>query len=143
MAAVELVLLDRFNWEACLSIQLTSEQESFVPPVLYSLAQAKFESLTAYGVQYGGEMVGFLMSGQFAGICWLSRVLIDKGHQGQGLGSMAVRQWLRREGQNPHCREVRTSYAVENYAAANFFNKLGFSPLPDSLEEEIVARYEG
>ncbi|MEM7656098.1 MAG: GNAT family N-acetyltransferase [Bacteroidota bacterium] len=143
MAHLQLVPLDRFNWETCLSIRLRPDQEVFVPPILYSLAQAKFEALTPFGIQLGEDMIGFLMSGEFGGVCWLTRVIIDRDRQGFGFGSEAVQLWLRTIGRNPHCKEVRTSYARENGAAAHFFQRLGFVPLGDSLAEEVVARFEG
>ena len=143
MYTLELIPLDRFNWEECLSLQLSPEQEEFMPPILYSLAQSKFEALTPYGIRMGSKMVGFLMYGEFSGICWLSRILIDKDYQDQGLGEIAVRKWIDKMSYRINCREIRTSYARENFRAAQFFGKLGFVPIDDGLEDEIVARYEG
>ncbi|MEM7371592.1 MAG: GNAT family N-acetyltransferase [Bacteroidota bacterium] len=142
MYSVELIPLDRFNWEECLAIQISPEQENFVPPILYSLAQAKFESLTPFGVRLSGKMIGFLMHGEFSGICWLNRILIDADYQNQGIGEMAVKKWIQKMVYKVNCKEIRTSYARENYSAAQFFEKLGFIPIDDGLKEEIVARYE-
>lgn len=143
MYSVELIPLDRFNWEECLNIQIPPEQEAFVPPILYSLAQAKFESLTPYGIRYSGKMVGFMMHGEFSGICWLSRVIVDVEYQNQGIGASAVKEWIKKMAYRVSCREIRTSYAKENYRAAQFFERLGFVAIEGELEEEIVARYEG
>lgn len=138
---VSIELLDRYNWEACLNISLTPEQEAYVPSVLYSLAQARFEDLTPYGIRRDQEMVGLLMYGRFsAGLCWINRVMVDHAHQGLGVGRRAVELLLRELQRRRHCAEIRTSYAPENVVAAHFFAKLGFEPLDAPLAGEIVAQ---
>ena len=138
----QIVTLDRYNWELCLDIRLHPEQEAFLPPVLYSLAQAKFENLIPYGILQGGKMVGFLMYGNFGGICWINRVLIDKDYQQQGIGSAAVRQLLNQLTSKFTCKEIRASYSRDNNIAANFFSGLGFRPMASPLQDEIVAVYQ-
>lgn len=138
---VSIELLDRYNWEACLEIKLTAEQNRFVPSVLYSLAQARFEELTPYGIRLDGQMVGMLMYGRFsAGLCWINRIMIDQQYQQQGIGQQAVRQLLMQLRSRRKCAEIRTSYAPDNLAAAHFFAKLGFHPIANALEDEVVVR---
>ncbi|MEO1449817.1 MAG: GNAT family N-acetyltransferase [Bacteroidota bacterium] len=138
---VSIELLDRYNWEACLTIQLTPEQDRFVPSVLYSLAQARFENLTPYGIRLDGKMVGMLMYGQFsAGLCWINRILVDREHQGLGIGQKAMEQLLFQLRRKRQCAEIRTSYVPENLAAAHFFAKLGFRPVESPLEDEVVVQ---
>jgi diamine N-acetyltransferase len=143
MPRVNLLLLDRYNWEATLDLRLTEAQEGFVPSVLYSLAQAKFEALTPYGIGVGEKIVGLLMYGNFGGICWINRILVDERFQRQGIGKAAVQELLARLQKRPDCAEIRTSYSPENVAAAAFFQALGFVPLDSPLPDEVVARYEG
>lgn len=138
-----IVPLDRYNWEHCLEVQMYPEQQAYMPSILFSLAQARFEDLVPYGVMHKGKMVGFLMYGNFAGICWINRVVIDKDHQRQGIGRAATMQLLERLQRNMRCREIRTSYAANNHIAQSFFGSLGFEPLVEGLGEEIVARYKG
>jgi diamine N-acetyltransferase len=142
-AYCRIVPLDRYNWEACLDIRLLPEQESFVPSVLFSLAQARFENLSPFGIQVEGEMVGMIMYGDFGGICWISRILIHYEHQGKGVGKAAMRQLLEHLTGKASCKEIRTSYAAHNEAAANFFTLIGFRPISEPVDGEIVARYEG
>lgn len=141
MPFTRIVPLDRYNWEACLDIRIAPEQEAFMPPILYSLAQAKFENLHPFGIESDGHMVGMLMYGEFGGICWLSRVLIDVEYQHQGIGTEAVKQLLELLGKKISCREIRTSHARNNHVAAAFFDQLNFVPLPDALSEEVVRVY--
>lgn len=137
-----IVPLTRYNWESCLEIELTPEQTKMTPTVLYSLAQAHFEQLHAFGIMTRGTMVGFLMYGEFGGICWINRIMVDKKYQRQGIGRAALLQLLSRLQMKYSCKEIRTSYAVNNYSAARFFEGLGFFPMDSSLKEEIVAVYK-
>lgn len=140
----EIVPLDRYNWELCLKIEIHESQRAFTPSILHSLAQAKFEALTPYGVVYQGEMIGFLMYGTFGGICWINRIIIDRQYQGKGLGSAALTLLLRKLRNYTDCKEIRTSYAEENRAAERLFSANGFVPMASALDDgEVVMRYEG
>ena len=139
MSHTQIVPLDRYNWELCLDIKLSEAQEDFIPSVLYSLAQAKFEDLAPYGIFHHGKIAGFLMYGEFAGICWINRIMIDIDFQGQGIGSAALQQLIAQLKRKMSCREIRTSYSVENIAADRFFRAHGFVP-SEAVTGEIVAR---
>ncbi|MDX2248904.1 MAG: GNAT family N-acetyltransferase [Bacteroidia bacterium] len=143
MSSAAIIPLDRYNWELCLDIQMEPDQEQFIPSVIYSIAQAKFEDLHPYGILYGSKIVGFLMYGSFGGICWINRIIIDKEYQGQGIGKSAIRELLMLLRGKIACREIRTSYSAENYVADHFFRSLGFHPINEDMSHEIVARYEG
>jgi diamine N-acetyltransferase len=136
---IRLVPLDRYNWELCLNIRLLPEQERFVPPVLYSLAQSRFENLIPFGIEYEEEMVGFLMYGNFSGLCWINRIIVDAAYQRQGIGQAAMRELLIQLQVRKGCKEIRTSYAAGNLGAAEFFAGLGFEPMAAALEDEVVA----
>ncbi|MEY3443697.1 MAG: hypothetical protein RLZZ519_1978, partial [Bacteroidota bacterium] len=55
---VQIKPLTRFNWEQATSLQLHDYQEDFLPSVLFSIAQSKFENLFPYGIFEGEELVG-------------------------------------------------------------------------------------
>ena len=139
----QLVSLDRYNWELCLSIQVKPEQQNYVPSVLYSLAQSKFEQLIPYGVQYGDQMVGLLMYGEFTGICWINRVIIDRNFQDMGIGKQAVLLLLDISKNNYRCKEIRASYSRFNETARHLFESVGFEKINEALEEEEVVVYKG
>ncbi len=141
--SVRIVLLDRFNWEQVLHIRPKPEQEGYIPSVLHSLAQAKFENLYPYGIQFEGDMVGFLMYGQFNGVCWINRILVDEHYQGASIGSEALRQLLHYLKTRPGCQEVRTSFDPHNERARQFFTSMGFEPLSTVLDNEWVAVWNG
>ncbi|RMG26054.1 MAG: GNAT family N-acetyltransferase [Bacteroidetes bacterium] len=140
-AFCQIIPLDRYNWELCLKIEMKPEQRAYMPSVLYSIAQSKFENLEPYGIMHRGKMVGFIMYGNFGGICWINRIVIDKDHQRKGLGRAAMKQLLEILKGKIRCKEIRTSYATSNHVAAAFFASLGFQPLPSNFDDEVIAQY--
>jgi diamine N-acetyltransferase len=139
---VLLTPLNRFNWESYLEIQIHAAQENFVPSILFSLAQAKFENLFPLGIQLDNQIVGFVMYGNFSGIFWINRIIIDKRFQRKGIGKDAIRQLIAQFHQNPQCKEIRTSFIAENIAARKLFTELGFSPINEGVDGEIIAKLE-
>ena len=140
-ARLQIKPLLRLNWEDATRLQLHDYQEDFLPSVLHSLAQSKFENLFSYGIFEGEEMVGFLMYGEFDGICWINRLMIDKAHQERGLGRLAVLQLLDMLRKHPRCQEIRTSFSRKNALAEYFFKSVGFTPIGEGMDTEIVMRW--
>ena len=140
---IQISPLTRFNWEKATELQLQDYQKDFLPSVMYSLAQSKFENLHPLGIFENDTLVGFLMYGEFDGRCWINRVMIDKDFQEQGIGKAALRQLLDLLRRNPKCREIRTSFARQNALAEYFFRSAGFELLDDGLVDEIVMVYRG
>ena len=138
-----IIPLDRYNWESCLEIRITPEQENYLPSVLYSLAQANFENLIPLGIVYHDKIVGFMMYGMFGGICWINRIMIDQEYQRMGIGSNALKQLIFELRQKHHCREIRASFSNKNLSASLFFSQMGFNPINEALDDETVVRYNG
>ena len=135
--------LDRFNWESALQLQLEEEQEDMMPSVLHSIAQSKFENLYPYGIFDDSTLVGFIMYGEFHGLCWINRILVDKFYQKLGVGTKALHLMIDLLNKHPKCREVRTSFDRRNALAEYFFSKNGFRRINDGMDDEIVMRYVG
>lgn len=134
--------LSRFNWETAAELEVHEYQEDFLPSNLHSLAQSRFEDLEPLGIYAGDSMVGFLMYGNFSGICWINRVMIDKRYQEKGYGRRAVGQLLKKLNTLPGCDEIRTSFAKSNALAEYFFSSLGFSKKGEPVNGEIVMQYQ-
>ncbi|HHG86386.1 MAG TPA: GNAT family N-acetyltransferase [Bacteroidetes bacterium] len=139
---VTISLLNRFNWESAAALELHPHQKEFLPDNLFSIAQSKFENLLPYGIMLEEKLVGFLMYGNFGRICWISRIMVDKAYQKQGIGAIALQIILDKLERNPVCSEIRTSFSRKNTLAATFFAAQGFHKLSDDLENEIVMRYQ-
>ena len=81
--------LDAENWEACIALQVSEEQEDFVASNLYSIAQTRFEPTWVPLVIYDGDiMVGFTMYDEAD--YEIIRLMIDQEHQGKGYGRSAM-----------------------------------------------------
>lgn len=82
-----------------------------------------------------------LMYGNFSGICWINRIMIDKEYQRQGIGQAAIKQLLEQLNRDMKCKEIRTSFARINHNAEAFFKDMGFYVIDSELDEEVVAVY--
>lgn len=138
---VTIQALTRFTWEKAADLELHPYQEDFLPSNLHSMAQARFENLTPMGIFSGNEMVGFLMYGNFGGVCWINRIMVDKNHQEKGYGRKALRLLLRHLRSLPTCREIRTSFVRANALAEYFFGSMGFFQKGKAVDGEIVMQY--
>lgn len=141
---LHIIPLNRWNWDKYLSIQVESSQEDFLPSVLFSIAQSKFENLIPCGINQDDKIVGFVMYGDLGGIIWINRIMIDVAFQRKGLARESLILLLSQIRTNYFSQmEIRTSYARKNLAAKALFEGLGFEAINDHLAEEIVAIYKG
>lgn len=138
---VELIPLDRFNWEEISELKVRGNQRDFMPENVFSIAQSRFEESELFGVYEAGRPVGFVMYCNFNRMCWVNRIMIDAEFQGQGLGLQALMQLLERLDGHPACAEIRTSFSPANAGARALFTKAGFAEI-SSLEDEVVMRWE-
>lgn len=137
---VKIIPLDRWNWEGFIHLELEKQQSDFVPSVLFSLAQAHFEKLTAMGVLYEEIPVGFLMYARLNGIFWVNRILIDRTFQQKGIGREALTLLIAELEALDASAEVRTSCARQNHSAIRLFEEVGFQRINEALTDELVFR---
>lgn len=141
---LQIIPLNRWNWEEYLSIKVESSQESFLPSVLFSIAQSKFENLIPCGINQDDKAVGFIMYGDLGGIIWINRIMIDVAFQRKGIAKQSLLLLINQIRTNYFSKtEIRTSYSRKNLAAKALFESLGFEAINDVLVEEIVATYKG
>lgn len=133
--------LDRNNWEEFTAIQPQDDQKEFLPSVLESIAQSKFEPCTPLGIWSEGAPAGFIMYCQFDSVFWISRIMIDRSRQEKGIGRMALQLLVEHLHKLPSCREIRTSISVKNAMAEYLFTSEGFRRLGDPVDGEVVLRY--
>jgi diamine N-acetyltransferase len=141
------------NWQECIKLKLTPEQEHFVASNTYSLAESKFmptfipQAIYANmdGIE-GETMVGFVMYGLYPeGVApygqrhWIFRLMIDRNHQGVGYGTAALRLVLERLEADPACPDVLIGYEPDNTVAAKLYQRLGFTVFGTAPWNETVA----
>lgn len=122
--------IDRSNYNECIALRTGEGQERFVAPNICSLVQAAYEpDLFPLAIYRDETMVGFLLydfDWEVGG--WsMSRLMVDARWQKQGIGSLALEQFLlyfrRKHGELP----LYTSAEVENAAAISLYEKAGFA----------------
>jgi diamine N-acetyltransferase len=72
---------------------------------------------------------------------WLWRLLVDKSHQGLGIGEFAVKSVLTRY-QEMGCARVLVCWQPADGNAGDFYKKIGFVETGEKMGEEIVAEFK-
>ena len=111
--------IDKSNYMECICLKVKDEQRGFVADNARSLAEARFEE---------GVMVGFVLfdyDPELPGWC-MSRFMIGAQYQGRGLGKEAVLRFLDFMREHMGVRELYLHVELENTAAHEMYQKLGF-----------------
>ncbi|MEU7380521.1 MULTISPECIES: GNAT family N-acetyltransferase [unclassified Streptomyces] len=136
------------NRDAVRALRVRRDQKQFVASVSWSLEEAAKtpEANPWYRAVYrGDEPVGFVMlswkppTGPFEGRHFIWRLLVDKRHQGRGIGRDALTQiadLVRADGGT----ELLTSYESGDGEPEPFYRKFGFEPTGETYDGEIVLR---
>lgn len=147
---VDLVDITHDNLDAVIDVEGTFSQRRFVAPVLRSLAQALIPPVENgepvqpwyQGVTADGEMVGFVLLAQPTTVTphpYLWRLLIDRRHQGRGIGCRVVRAIAAQRAQAGDTR-LAVSYAPDGAGSpAGFYERLGFVPSGEFDGDEMIA----
>ena len=157
------------NMQECIALDVLPEQDDFVASNAISLAEAYDENkayaetgegsiAVPYAVYKDGKMVGFAMYGYFPPgdedddeaycvdehIYYFWRLLVDKNHQGKGIGREVVKQVMAEIKSKP-CGEASycyVSYEPSNIASKTTFASYGFKEDGRVIDGEAVARYK-
>ena len=149
--------------KACIALDFLPEQTGFVSENAISLTEAydvnkayaetgKGDVAMPYAVYENGQMVGFAMYGYFpqgddyeddAPIYYFWRLLVDKAHQGRGLGRAIVQQIMEEIKTKP-CGDAAycyVSYKPTNTGSKATFAAYGYEEDGRTIGGETVARY--
>lgn len=154
---MELRKINFDNVDAVTAMAVREDQRGFVAPNVASLAEAYVavsggHTALPFALYEGEEPVGFVMFGYGAlgdaddppaaqGNYCLWRFMIDREHQGKGLGEAALQAslaYLRTLPCGP-AEQVWLSYEPENTAARTLYHRFGFVENGQMCGEEIVA----
>lgn len=134
------------NIGAAVRVKVSPAQESFVAPVVNSLAEAYASRETAWPrlVCEGDRAVAFVM-GNFdpdheidAFRCGIWRLNVAEGEQGRGYGRFAVQAVCEEAARRGHKR-VTVLWERGEGGPEAFYLRLGFRPTGEVLFGEIVA----
>ena len=158
---VKLLRIDHDNWLDCIALQVADDQQRFVNPNIFSLAEAfvhsdanpdcaeEYYRCLPYAICADDELVGFAML-TYERECdydslpayEIYRLMISHEHQGNGYGHSAVMELLSIAASLP-CGPAEAVYAQwhpENTASTQLFLSCGFDIIPCD-GEEVTAKY--
>ena len=141
---IEFREIDRSNYNECIELKISEDQKRFVASNMYSLVQAAYEpNLYPLGIYKDDIMVGFILydfDNDISG--WsMSRFMIDKKYQNQGIGKIAVQKFLDFFVDKYGHIELYTSAEVDNMIAINLYEKSGFDKREAFEYEASGVRY--
>ena len=143
------------NWQTAIDLKVRAEQEHFVAPNVYSIAESQFLhhegdgtlwKYTPLGIYNDNDMVGFTM------YCWeqtrgaqsfISRVMLDANHQGKGFGKATMQVLLAhiQASAGPNANEIVISYVPANEIARKLYAGFGFVETGEvDGEGEVLAK---
>ena len=154
---IELKKITWDNWEECIGLEVTKEQNNFVASNIYSLAQSYIHLTNdetppfSYAIYKDNVMVGYTLYFYCAADeddpedeeCYsICRFMIDKRYQGKGYGRQAMLKILEHIRTFPQGKtnSVTLSFEPENIVAKNLYESLGFVETGEIDEGELVMR---
>lgn len=133
------------NFKECLNLQLNEAQKKFVAPNMYSLAEAKADSVSVpHAIYCNVTMVGFIMYDYDTEteLGCISRLMVDLSHQGKGYGRIAMQEIIKRIQLIDGCKGIWTSFHPKNVAAEKLYESLGFKKTGEILDGEVVCKMD-
>lgn len=143
--AITLQEITKDNWRQCVKLKVADDQQEFVAPNVYSLAQSKFEpDVTTLAIYDDVMMVGFIMyqDDKAEKTYYIWRLMIDQSQQNKGYGRAAMLEVLNLLKTQPDYTEIGISYVPENTVAEKLYNSLGFEKTGEIIDGEVTAAYK-
>jgi diamine N-acetyltransferase len=137
--------INKENWEECVNLYVTDEQNVFIPSNLHSIAESKFnEKIKLFGIYKELNMIGFTAYClDVDGDMNLTKFMIDRRYQGNGYGIKALDKVMNLIKKETIKNEVWLSLHPNNISAIKLYNKYGFKKevLGFETEDEIFFKY--
>ncbi len=135
-----------------LALEVSDNQHGLVATMAESYADALFPpdygwgQVTPWfrGVTRDGAPAGFIMCADPTPNqpdAWIWRLLVDRNHQGFGVGKFAIQQAFQRY-QSIGVGRILVSWAPSANNPSGFYHKLGFKETGEMVDGEIVAAIE-
>lgn len=119
------------------------DEEHFVASNAYSLAQAWLyrdaNDVFPFAIYDGDTPVGFMMLDDAADerclVIW--RIMFPPQHENKGYGTQAIKEIVRLAKESGKYDIMVLNYAPENKIAGHVYEKLGFKPTGEIVNDEI------
>jgi len=133
----------RATFREILSLKVRPDQEQFVAPNAWSIAEAYFaEDAWFRGIYAGDKPVGFLMISDMPEKAeyFLWRLMIDARYQKSNYGRLAMELLIDHVRTRPNAEELYVSYHGGEGGPEGFYQKFGFEHTGDIEDGEILAK---
>ena len=141
---IRITEITKDNWRAATAIRPAEGQDRFVNTTAYYLALCHYgdQGWQPLGIYLEDEVVGFAMWAVDPAdqSHWIGGLIIDRNHQGRGVGRAAMRALIRWLESKPRCKQIALSYHPENPVARRLYRNLGFTETSEMEDDELVAR---
>ncbi|MEM8554694.1 MAG: GNAT family N-acetyltransferase [Pseudomonadota bacterium] len=143
---VTLSEIDPSNFEDVIALELEPAQELNLPTNVYSIAESSLsDMLHPRAICVDGIAVGFVMyavgdiDDEDGHTCTIWRFMVDRRHQGQGIGKIAMGLVLSEIRARHPCQMVEIYYGAENVAARKVYALHGFKDVGRRDDGDIIA----
>jgi diamine N-acetyltransferase len=138
--------LAKENWRDFARLKVLPEQQNFVAPNSFSMAQVRFTAhFEDWAIYEEATPVGYTMLGkdeERENSYWVIRFMVDHNHQAKGYGRAAMLDIINYLKAKPDCQKIYISYVEGNEVAEKLYLSIGFVKTGEIDEGEIVALYE-
>lgn len=143
---IKLKTIDKNNWELCTTLKPKQDQEHFIAPNVYSIAEAQFlNGFSSMAIYKEEDMIGYTLFGLDPddNNYWIYRFMIDERYQGKGYGLNAVQLVIDEiRNRNDRSDVIILGYNPGNERARKLYLKTGF--IEEGLAQwgEMITRYK-
>ena len=136
---IELRTINEDNYQQCIGLKASVENDNFVDSVTYSLAEAwvYYKDTKPFAIYDNDKMIGFVSMYIGEKNYQIVNFLIDDAFRHQGLGTKAAKACISYLQSEYNAGRVSAPVNLENAAAQKFWEKLGFI-FSDSIEDGYV-----
>ena len=133
------------NFNRISKLKVKENQQNFVAPNAYSVAQSKFYPSWVCLAAYAGEVpVGFTMYGieEEDNSLWIIRMMIDEEFQGKGYGRETLQAVVEYIKSRNYVKEIFLSFVPGNDTAKKLYESFGFKDTGRFEQGEFVYKLE-
>jgi diamine N-acetyltransferase len=136
---IELRTITEENFRECLNLAASVEDENFVDPVVYSLAEAWlfYSDTKPYAIYENSKMIGFVSMYVGEENHQIINFLIDDAYQQKGFGTAAAKACIDFLRDKYGARKISVPVKTEHLVAQKFWRKLGFD-FSNNIEDGYV-----
>lgn len=141
----------KYNWQELIDLKVREDQQHFVAPNVYSIAEAQFEAddeqghwvSYPFGIYDGETPVGFFMYGLNFDLpkmqAYVVRLMVDEKYQGKGYGKFGIEKMIEIFRAEECVKVAGICYEPDNDVVRKLYAKYGFEETGELLEGEVLA----